>query len=130
MPSFSLRRLQFSATLTLLSAACGAQVTMSPPGLPSTASNVCPTRIATVKNPTTGDVNVFVERRIPGGYTNVTKLGTVNSGTTGEFRLSEDDGNSLQIEWAPGAGAHDSGELGQVRSRIRCETPRSGLPET
>jgi hypothetical protein len=125
MPMF-VRRCDFSAALTLVSVACGAQVTLAPPGLPQTSSTACPSRVATVKNPTTGDVNVFVERRIPGGYTNVTKLGTVNAGTTGEFELSEDDGNSLQIEWAPGAGAHDGGELSQVHSRIRCRTPRNG----
>ena len=123
------RLLQLSA-LALVSAACGSQVTLGTPGLPRASSTACHRRVATVKNPTTGDVNVFVERRIPGGYTNVTKLGTVNAETTGEFELSVDDGNSLQIEWATGAGAHASNELGQVRSRIRCETPRSGLPDT
>jgi hypothetical protein len=130
MPRFKGRHLELSAALTLLSAACGTQVTLAPPGLPRPSSTACHSRVATVKNPTTGDVNVFVERRIPGGYTNVTKLGTVNAGTTGEFELSVDDGTSLQIEWAPGAGAHAHSELGKVRSRIRCQTPRSGFPET
>jgi hypothetical protein len=124
MPILKGRLLELSAALTLLSAACSTHVTFAPPGLPQLSSRACASgRIASVKNPTTGDVSVFIDRRMEGGYTNVIKLGTVSAESTIEFELSVDDGTSLQIEWAPGAGTHGE-DLNQVRYRIRCQSPR------
>jgi hypothetical protein len=76
-----------------------------------------------VKNPTTGDVNVFVTRIIQ-GYPSITKLGTVNAETTGEFELATEDENRLQFEWAQGGAGQDSHELARVRYKVRCETQR------
>ena len=120
--TFKARRLELSAALAVVSAACGAQVTLLPQGTPQSAADVCPTRRASVSNPTTGAVIVFVDRRTQGVYTNSTMLGTVDAGSTGEFQLSTDDGSALRFEWAPGSPGHDSNELAEVHYKIRCQT--------
>lgn len=120
-------RLKVSAVLAVATAACSPHLTVTPSvgplGETLPARAACPHRIARVRNPTTGDVNVFVTRRVQ-GYPTITKLGTVNAGTTGEFELATEDENRLQFEWAQGGAGLDSRELGQVRYKIRCEAQR------
>ena len=121
------RRLKLSALLALATAACSPHLTVNPSigpvGGSLPARVACPHRVARVRNPTTGDVNVFVTRRVQ-GYPSVTKLGAVNAGTIGEFDLATEDENRLQFEWAPGAAGANSRELSEVRYKIRCETQR------
>ena len=121
------RRLKVSAVLAFATAACSPHLTVNPPVSPQRGSlparAVCNHRVATVRNPTTGDVNVFVTRIVQ-RYPTIAKLGTVNSGTTGEFDLATDDENTLQFEWAQGGAGLDSRELAGVRYKIRCETER------
>ena len=128
MRTFKARYLTLSAALVVATAACSAHLTVDPSVGPLGASlpprAVCPThRIANVRNPTTGDVNVFVTRIVQ-GYPTVAKLGTVNAETTGEFELATEDENRLQFEWAQGKAGEDSRELARVRYKIRCETQR------
>ena len=123
MRTFKTRRLGLLAAVAVASAAC-AQVSFVPPWPSQHPSAGCATgRFASVKNPTTGDVDVWVDRNIQ-GYKSPKKLGTVSAETTSEFELSVDDGNTLQFEWAQGAGAHASRELSQVRYQIRCQSQR------
>jgi hypothetical protein len=70
-------------------------------------------------------VNVFVTRRLQ-GYQRITKLGTVNAGTTGEFDLAAEDENRLQFEWAQGAAGQDSQRTGSsaVQDPMRDPTLR------
>lgn len=121
------RRWELTAALALATAACRPQLTVTPSvgplGEPLSARAACPHRIARVRNPTTGDVNVFVTRTAQ-GYPTTVKLGTVNAGTTGEFELGTEDENRLQFEWAQGGAGWDSRELGEVRYKVRCENQR------
>jgi hypothetical protein len=127
MQTFKTRRLELSAALAIVSASCGAQVTTTASAgsglFPQSAAAVCPGgRLASVTNPTTGAVSVFINRRGPGGREYPAKIGTVEARSTGEFPLAPEDGKNLQFEWAQGAGAHDSRELSQVRHKIQCQT--------
>jgi hypothetical protein len=127
MQTFKARHLTLSAALAVATAACS-HLTVAPSvgpvgGLPR-ARAFCPThRIASVRNPTTGDVNVFVTRRVQ-GYPSITRLGTVNAEATGEFELATEDEDRLQFEWAQSGAGENSRELARVRYKIRCETQR------
>lgn len=125
MRTFKTRRRELSAALAIVSAACGVQVGVHPSVLPGgplqSASAACPGgRFAIVTNPTTGAVTVAVDTRTLAGRNKTTILGTVDAASSGEFRLSADDGTTLQFEWAVSA-AGGSQELGRVRYKIRCE---------
>jgi hypothetical protein len=121
MATFNTRCLALSTAL-VAAAACGMQVVPFPGGTPQVASGGCPHRIATVRNPTTGAVNVFIDKRIQGGHRSSTKLGTVDPESTAEFPLSPDDGSRIEIAWASGSGPQDNRDLGQVRHKIQCQT--------
>jgi hypothetical protein len=128
MQTLKTRCWELAAVLALATVACSPHLTVTPSVGPLGASlparAACAThRVATVRNPTTGDVNVFVTRRVQ-GYPTIAKLGTVNAGTTGEFDLATEDENRLQFEWAQGGAGLDSHELAQVRYKIRCENQR------
>jgi hypothetical protein len=125
MQTFKARRPALSAALAVVAAACGAQVNVHAPipgDRPGAPADVCPTRLASVTNPTTGAVNVFIDRRTQAGYGTSVTIGTVDAGSTGEFQLSTDDGSTLQFEWATRSGVHDDQELGEVHYKIRCQT--------
>ena len=112
----------FKVVLGLAAAACGAQVNVLPDLQSRSAPAECSGgRFASVTNPTTAAVNVFVERR-QGRRTNTTKLGTVDAGSTAEFELSSIDENRLRFEWAAGSTQHATSDLSQVRYKIHCET--------
>jgi len=117
--------MKLSIALAVASAACSAQLGVHPSVLPGgplpAGSPVCPGgRFALVTNPTTGAVIVAVDTRTLAGRNKTTVLGTVDAESSGEFRLSADDGNTLQFEWASNAEG-GSQTLAKVRYKIRCE---------
>ena len=111
--------------LTVLSAAC-ASTAMSvgggwSPSAVGTPSSKCNTsRLAHVKNPTSGAVAVYGFSYLTGGPMPAV-LGEVAAGAEEDFRLSTDMGNEIQFRWASEGEQRDSRELKKVKYKIRCE---------
>lgn len=128
MRTFGTRHVELSAALAVVTAACGHLTVGGSAGpgvglIPQATATACPTaRVASVTNPTTGAVSVFINRRGPGGREYPAKIGVVEAQSTGEFTLGPEDGKDLQFEWASGAGAQAHRELSRVRHKILCQT--------
>ena len=123
MRTFVAGRLELPVALALVAAACSGHLTVAPSigplgaSLPENAG--CPARVASVKNPTKGAVNVIVDRKVE-GYLAPTLLGTVSAESTAEFTLTREYSSTLRFEWTSISEALNTIELNQVRYKVRC----------